>query len=532
MKQSPDGFVPARGFQDSAMALQRCFNDAIDSPEAEQADVEVVVEGNQRRTQPTLRTPVTTYGKRVRYTVLEFEELLDSSSIDSKGWDEIARTIHRNYTLFDGFIVLHGTDSMSYTCSALSFMLENLGKPVILTGSQAPMSELQSDATGNLLGSLIVAGHFAIPEVCLYFNHKLFRGNRTTKIDASNFDAFASPNAPPLATTTSMKTHVAWDLVQRPAQIAPFSIQPLDTTAHVGSLRIFPGITPQMVDTVLHMPGLRGLVLETFGAGNAPNGPDNTMLKVLSDASSRGIVIVNVTQCLTGSVSPVYAVGMHLSRAGVVAGQDLTSEAALTKLMYLFSLPNATQASVSSAMSSSLRGELTEHKPTIFRHPGGDSLSDTLTALTALGYAIAIGDLGRVKDILRSASSPSHAFDNSQASEPFLLNAPDYSGNTALHIASTSPNLSILHHFLLLGASVHIRNRNGRTPLFLAANAGMGESVKLLRGAGAHLSREEWSVAVLHAKSVTGERRKVWELAGVEFEGDDRKNEGNFEAKA
>lgn len=256
-------------------------------------------DGNRVRQElyPSLRTPVSAYERQVRYTVLEFDELLDSSSIDAKGWGEIAGTIYRNYQLFDAFVVLHGTDSMAYTCSALSFMLQNLGKPVILTGSQVPMSQLQNDATDNLLGSLVIAGHFMIPEVCLFFNYKLFRGNRATKVSSTDFDAFASPNHPPLAVINSMKTHVSWQSIYRPTHIDSFSIQTNLETSHVACLRMFPGIKPEMVDSVLRLEGLRGLILETFGAGNAPGGSDSVMTKIFADAVRRGIVIVNVTQC-------------------------------------------------------------------------------------------------------------------------------------------------------------------------------------------------------------------------------------------
>lgn len=293
MRRSPAGFVPARGFQETALRPSPTFNDGSNpSP----VDVVINAAGDRKRF-PTLRTPLSTYDARVRYAVYEFEVLLDSSSIDAKGWAQIARVIYWNYTLFDGFVVLHGTDSLAYTSSALSFMLHNLGKPVVLTGSQAPMLELQNDATDNLLGSLVVAGHFMIPEVCLYFNYNLFRGNRATKVAASDFAAFASPNCPPLAVTTSMRTHVKWDLVYKPTNIGHFSIRTNLDTTHVACLRIFPGIKPEMVDAVLRLPELRGLVLETFGAGNAPGGQDNAMTKVLADAINRGIVIVNVTQC-------------------------------------------------------------------------------------------------------------------------------------------------------------------------------------------------------------------------------------------
>ena len=292
MKRSANGFVPARGFLESGMAPRPSFNDGSNP-----GHVNVMMDDQTEKSFRSLRTPISTYRKHVRYAVLEFEELLDSSSIDAKGWGDIAQTIHRNYKLFDAFVVLHGTDSLAYTCSALSFMLQNLGKPVILTGSQAPMLELQNDATDNLLGSLIVAGHFMIPEVCLFFNYKLFRGNRATKVSASDFGAFASPNFPPLATITSLKTHVSWELIHRPTHIEPFSIQTSRATDHVACLRIFPGIRPEMVDAVLKVEGLKGLVLETFGPGNAPGGQDGALTRVFGEAIKRGVVIVNVTQC-------------------------------------------------------------------------------------------------------------------------------------------------------------------------------------------------------------------------------------------
>lgn len=299
MQQSPSGFIPARGFQDKCMARVPSFNDG-----SEPVTIDVVANDNGSvKEHQSLRTPVTTYGRQVRYTVFEFEELLDSSSIDAKGWAEIAQTVFQNYTLFDGFVILHGTDSLAYTCSALSFMLENLGKPVVLTGSQAPMLELQNDATDNLLGSLVVAGHFMIPEVCLYFNNRLFRGNRTTKVAASDFAAFNAPNCPPLAITTSMRTNVNWDMVHRPTSLDHFRIQTNLDTTHVACLRIFPGIKPEMVDAVLKLNGLRGLILETFGAGNAPSGQDNAMINVLASAIGRGIVIINITQCKIASTS-------------------------------------------------------------------------------------------------------------------------------------------------------------------------------------------------------------------------------------
>lgn len=261
--------------------------------------LDVVINTNgDVRTHASLRTPPSAYQRQIRYTVFEFDELVDSCSVGAKEWTAIAEIIFCNYDLFDGFVILHGTDTLAYTSSALSFMLRNLRKPVILTGAQAPMRELQSDAIQNLLGSLVIAGHFMIPEVCLYFNNRLLRGNRATKTSASDFAAFDSPNHPPLAITSSSRTNVAWKLIRTPNENESFSLQKVLDTKHVGSLRLFPGIRPEMVNAVLKMEGLRGLVLETFGPGSAPPGPDQALTKALARAADEGILIVSVSQCM------------------------------------------------------------------------------------------------------------------------------------------------------------------------------------------------------------------------------------------
>ncbi len=508
MKRSSDGFVPACGFVEFGMKPRPSFNDG-----SEAQDLSVVVNNGTEKAYPSLRTPMSTYQKHVRYAALEFETLLDSSSIDAEGWTEIAQTVRRNYTLFDGFVILHGTDSLAYTCSALSFMLQNLGKPVILTGSQAPISELQNDATDNLLGSLIIAGHFMIPEVCLFFNYQLFRGNRVTKVSASDFAAFACPNLMPLAVINSSKTVVSWELVHRPKNVEPFSIYTHRETDHVACLRIFPGIKPEMVDAVLNVKGLKGLILETFGSGNAPGGPDGALTKIFEQAVSRGIVIVNVTQCeyarfpgyvmircsfcagMTGTVSPLYEPALRLKQVGVVPGHDMTTEAALAKLSYLLG-QDLSLESITQQMTMSLRGELTEHTTTAFQHPSG--LSTHLADLTALGYAISAGDVSAVTDALNGTMR-------------HLISEADYSGNTPLHIAATSPSRDILEMLLVNGASVHLRNKAGRTPLFLAAHSRLEEHVELLRASGAHLHAGEVEAARLHGRN--GD--EIWAKTGL-----------------
>jgi 60kDa lysophospholipase len=434
----------------------------------------------------SLRTPPSTYSRHTRYGILEFSPLLDSSSISSMGWTEIALTIKENYHLFDGFVVLHGTDSLAYTASALSFMMSDLGKPVILTGSQASIFALQSDAVDNLLGSLIIAGTFVIPEVCLFFSHTLYRGNRTTKISASSFEAFDSPNCDPLAKVTSLGVDVNWSLVRRPTRIAEFQVTKYIDTAHVACLRIFPGIKPEMLDSVLRVPNLRGLILETFGMGNAPGGVDGSLTRVIKEGVERGTVIVNVSQCTNGFVSPLYAPGTALGRAGVVFGHDLTTEAALTKLSYLLALPNLSYTEITSRMAHSLRGEMTEMTLPSFSHPAGsvDSAVARLTqaesAFTALGYAIRNGERRTVQEILEGDEV------NHQ-----LLKKADYAGNTAVHLAAVGTEPEILRDLLLRGASVHMRNRANHTPLFLAEKSHNARCVALLRETGAHLWQSE-----------------------------------------
>ncbi|PHH62172.1 hypothetical protein CDD81_7366 [Ophiocordyceps australis] len=485
MQEGPDGLTPSEGFLESAMAPRSTFNDRS-SPDVKLS----AFRNGQKVLINSLRTPPTAHQRHIRYGLLEFTPLLDSSSISASDWAAMAAAVAQNYALFDGFVILHGTDSLAYTASALSFILTNLGKPVILTGSQAPIFALQSDAVDNLLGSLIIAGTFVIPEVCLFFHNKLYRGNRTTKVSSASFEAFASPSCEPLAQVNGLGIDVRWSLVLRPTKIASFYVHGphLDTT-HVACIRVFPGIKPEMVDAVLRLPDIRGLILETFGMGNVPGGGrDGPLTKVLRDAVKRGVVVVNVSQCVSGFVSPVYAPGAHLDRAGVIFGLDITPEAALAKLSYLLSLPDimGIPAEVAARFSQSLRGEMTELVRPTFCHPT-DPVLDTAAAclkpnevaFTALGYAIHQGELGPVCQLLDTDAGPE------------LLTMADYAGNTAVHLAAVSGSSDIMLELLSRGASVHERNRAGNSPLFLASLSGNVDSAKLLRSAGAHLSASE-----------------------------------------
>ena len=290
------------------------------------------------------------------YTLREYDPLLDSSNLFPEDWLKIAADIAEHYDEYDGFIILHGTDTMAYTASALAFMLEGLGKPVILTGSQIPLGELRSDARANLIAALQLAAHYPVPEVSLYFGGKLLRGCRAVKVDAEGFEAFSSPNFPPLG-EVGVDIEIIWQLVRgKPQADTHLVVQPL-ATPYVGALRLFPGITAQVLENILRPP-LKGLVLEVYGVGNAPD-RDTELLQVLGAAADRGVVIVASTQCLRGTVHlGDYTTGAAIAQAGVISGRDMTSEAILTKLFYLFSRGYQSNE-VKRLIPQDLRGELT-----------------------------------------------------------------------------------------------------------------------------------------------------------------------------
>ena len=290
---------------------------------------------------------------------ISFDPIVDSSEMSPETWGKLGGLIETNYQDYDGFVVLHGTDTMAYTASALSFMLHNLQKPVILTGSQLPLGAIRTDGKENLLTALeIAAAHknqqALVPEVCIYFQDKLFRGNRTTKYNAEHFRAFRSDNYPPLA---EVGLHIKYNYpyIRYTTLNGTFSVAPrMDN--NVALLKIFPGINENVVRSVLEAPGIRGVVLETYGSGNAPT--LEWFMKALRDAIDRGVIIINVTQCLAGNVEMWrYETGRHLLNMGVVSGHDITTEAALTKLMYL--LGNcATEEELKNNLNESLKGEI------------------------------------------------------------------------------------------------------------------------------------------------------------------------------
>jgi L-asparaginase len=288
-----------------------------------------------------------------------FDPVIDSSDVTPETWKSMANTIRDNYSIYDGFVVLHGTDTMAYSASALSFMLRGLEKPVIFTGAQLPIGVLRTDGKENLITAIEIAaaqenGLPVVPEVCIYFENRLLRGNRTVKSSSEHFNAFSSPNLPPLA-EAGLQIRYNRDIIRYPTVRRPLEVADTFDTG-MAVLRLFPGISRATVHSVLAAPGLRGLILETFGTGNAPTLP--WFLEELSAFIAGGGIVLNVTQCQAGSVDMgLYETSAGLLRAGVISGGDITTEAAVTKMMILLGSGLPVDR-VSSMLTRSLCGEM------------------------------------------------------------------------------------------------------------------------------------------------------------------------------
>lgn len=320
MKASKDGFIPIKG----------------------------------HLTESIMKVPDFHRSEMPEFTINEYSPLIDSSDMTPNDWQLIANDIYRHYDDYDGFVVLHGTDTMAYTSSALSFMFENLSKPIIVTGSQIPFSQLRSDGQENLLNALYIAANYPISEVGLFFNNKLFRGNRSIKAYADGFDAFDSPNMPALleaGINIKVKAGKLSDGLTAKPILHQMTPQP------VGVVHLYPGISAELIENVIKQP-VKALILKSYGVGNAPQ--NQAILACLSKANDNGIIIVNCSQCIRGTVNMGgYATGSALSQCGVISGIDMTLEAALTKLHFLLSSEFSTEQ-IKQQMCTNLRGELTD----------------------------------------------------------------------------------------------------------------------------------------------------------------------------
>ena len=321
MKKSPQGYIPVEGY----------ITDVVNSMEE-------------------LNRP-----EMPEFTIKEYCPLLDSSNMTPSDWQFIADDIKHHYDDFDAFVVLHGTDTMAYTASALSFMLENLTKPVIVTGSQIPLSQIRSDGLHNLLNALYLAAHYPIAEVGLFFNNRLYRGNRATKADADGFNAFDSPNYPALVEAgihieINQRALLNQDKTDAPLRVVNIKDQP------IGVVSLYPGISHLVIANILAQP-VNALIIQSYGVGNAPENPE--LLREIAAANDREILVVNRTQCHSGSVDMEgYATGNALKQAGVLSAYDMTLEACLTKIHHLLS-QDLPFAEVKQRFSANLKGEMT-----------------------------------------------------------------------------------------------------------------------------------------------------------------------------
>uniref|UniRef100_A0A8D0XS30 asparaginase n=1 Tax=Sus scrofa TaxID=9823 RepID=A0A8D0XS30_PIG len=467
----------------------------------------------------TLVLPPAGPDQRVVYTVLECQPLFDSSDMTISEWVDIAQTIERHYEQYHGFVVIHGTDTMAFAASTLSFVLENLQKPVILTGAQVPIHALWNDGRENLLGALLLAGQYVIPEVCLFFQNQLFRGNRVTKVDAHRFAAFCSPNLPPLATVGADVT-INHELVRRVrgrGRLVVHSCMERD----VGLLRLYPGIPAALVRAFLQPP-LKGVVLETFGSGNGPTKAG--LLQELRAAAERGLVIVNCTHCLQGAVTSTYGAGMAMAGAGTVSGSDMTSEAALAKLSYVLGLPGLSLDGRKELLARDLRGEMTP--------PAVDLLWPSLQG-SKLGRGVAqLLSLSQEADAVREVLAPSLACAAAHAGDLEALRAleelgsdlslEDFGGQTPLHAAARGGHVGTVTMLLQRGLDANARDKDGLSPLLLAVRGRHQGVIGLLRAAGGCLSPRELedSGTELCRLASRGDREglRAWWQAGADLQ--------------
>lgn len=322
MRRSEQGYIPAAGFQQLMEA--------------------------QLGTELLNRLPA--------YEMLEFEDLIDSANLTPAHWSAIAQPIIDQWSHYDGFVILHGTDTMAYTASALSFMLQQVNKPVIVTGSQIPLLELRNDAQNNLMTAMMLAGEYPIPEVCVFFNGKLMRGNRSVKLKSSGLDAFHSPNYPLLARADIHIDLYKPRLLDKPQQ-GPNFINPQFDARNVSIVPVYPGINGDLIDALIQEPNRKALILHSYGVGNIPDA-DRTLVAALKRAADKGITLVNVTQCEYGHVhQEAYAAGSEMSELGVISGMDMTLEAAFAKLHLLCAQGLSTEQRAEQ-MQHAISGEL------------------------------------------------------------------------------------------------------------------------------------------------------------------------------
>ncbi|KAH8359918.1 hypothetical protein KR093_009577, partial [Drosophila rubida] len=451
---------------------------------------------------------------RVIYDILVYAPLLDSSCMAMKDWQRMASDIDACYDQYDGFVILHGTDTMAYTASALAFMLENLGKPVVITGAQIPIFEMRTDGYDNFSGSLMLAGNYNIPEVLVYFDNKVMRGCRSTKINTMGFRAFDSPNQAMLGTVGVNIQINSWQIF-RPCNLGKFAVE-TKLERNVALLRIYPGITPAVLRAFLSAP-MKGVVIQSFGCGNMPD--QKELLDVVRAAVKGGILVVNITQCLHGEVALIYETANWMEM-GVVPGGDMTQEAALTKLAYVLGKDNLSLQQKKQMLQLNLRGELTT-KTSISKINDVDLIEGVARTLhlssckecdqmcstffpALVDAAVREGDVDKLKSLKEYGAN---------------LCECNCEGRTALHLSCYLGQEDCVGCLLEAGCPVDLTDRFNRTPLHEAIDTDNHKIIKLLLESGAKLPEDEQQLQAEQLRTLAEngqiERLESYRLAGA-----------------
>lgn len=428
-----------------------------------------------------LITPETIFKKRIYYKLLEFEKIIDSSNMNIEIWLQIANCVENNYDDYDAFIILHGTDTMAYTSSALSFIFENLGKTVIITGSQVPLSLMRNDAYSNLLHALLIAGHFVIPEVLILFREKLFRGNRARKIDAQDLNGFDSPNFYPLAEFNSINYEIKWDLLLKPDPKAVFKVfKTLDN--RIAVYKYHPLTSYKVIESIFKNTEIKAIIIESYGTGNLPiNNPD--ILKLIKDTCDRGVIIVNISQCYRYNISSVYETGSILLELGVVNGVDMTIEATLAKLAYLLGKKYEIEE-IKKLIAINLRGELSLKNDEKFNViDEGHFIQKIIEGITK--------NTNENNEILRDLVIPSLVFfcakngfiDILQKLKPVKIdfNCGDYDDRKPIHVACKENRLEIVKFLVNEKVNLNSIDKFGNSALFEAIKNKNEEICEILK---------------------------------------------------